>query len=216
METTFIYSREKDIWCLLNKGKDSQNSPNPTQVYELLIAQYGEEPSEDDVSNFIDAYIVAQNVSIDAYITKYTSEWSTVADAYKKRAEAIFNVSLPHDITAHLTVNNRCPYSIADNMFYVPFPRETVRKTVMHELWHFYTWYGLGVHEEQKLGAQKYNDVKEALTVLLNVECADLLPDTIFDEGYPQHQELRRRILDIWQSNKDIKFVWGEITNQRG
>jgi hypothetical protein len=40
----------------------------------------------------------------------------------------------------------------------------------MHELWHFYTWYGLGVDQEERLGKEKYNDLKEALTVLINIE----------------------------------------------
>lgn len=78
----------------------------------------------------------------------------------------------------------------------------------MHELWHFYTWYGLGVDQEEKLGKQKYNDLKEALTVLLNVECNDLLPEGMLDTGYSQHQEIRRTILEFWEKDKDIKKLW--------
>jgi hypothetical protein len=32
----------------------------------------------------------------------------------------------------------------------------------MHELWHFYTWYGLGAGEEARLGKERYNTLKEA------------------------------------------------------
>ena len=211
MKVIFDYSKDKDVWCLLNKGKSSNNNPNPTKVYELLTAKCGESPTEENTSSFIDTYLAENDVSIEAYVAKYTEEWFLVSDEYHKRAEAVFGSVLPQDVTAYLTINNRNPYSISDNLFYVTVPRDTVRKTVMHELWHFYTWYGLGTDQEEILGKQKYNDLKEALTVLLNVECADLLPEGISDEGYPQHQELRQSILNIWKNEKNIQSLWKEI-----
>lgn len=213
MKINFEYNKEKDVWCLLNKGKGSNNSPNPTKVYELLVSRYGENPGEEETSQFIDSYFEENNVSLDDFIKQYSTDWESVADEYHKRAESVFGVSLPHDITAYLTINNRNPYSISDNMFYVTVPRETVRKTIMHELWHFYTWYGLGTDQEEKLGKQKYNDIKEALTVLLNEECSDLMPEGISDEGYPQHQELREKIKKLWSEQKVVRWVWGKLTN---
>ncbi len=211
MKVIFDYSKDKDVWCLLNKGKSSNNNPNPTKVYELLTAKCGKSPTEENTSSFIDMYLAENDASIKAYVAKYTEEWSLVSDEYHKRAEAVFGVSLPQDVTAYLTINNRNPYSITDDLFYVTVPRDTVRKTVMHELWHFYTWYGLGTNQEEILGKQKYNDLKEALTVLLNIECADLLPEGISDEGYPQHQELRKSILDIWKTEKYINTIWYKL-----
>lgn len=197
MEVIFDYDKTKDIWCLLNKGKSSNNNPNPTKVYELLVSKYGDNPINEETSTFIDDFLIENEIQIDSYLEKYRQEWSLVANEYQKRAETIFNVSLPNTVTAYLTINNRNPYSIPDNLFYVTVPRENVRKIVMHELWHFYTWYGLGIEQENLIGKDAHNTAKEALTVLLNVECADLLPTGISDEGYPQHQELRKNILNI-------------------
>ncbi len=211
MKVVFEYSKDKDIWCLLNKGRSSNNNPNPTKVYELLTTKCGESPTEEVTSSFIDMYLSENDVSIEAYTEQYVKEWSLVSDEYHKRAEAVFGVVLPQDVTAYLTINNRNPYSISDNLFYVTVPRDTIRKTVMHELWHFYTWYGLGTDQEEILGKQKYNDMKEALTALLNVECGDLFPDGISDDGYPQHQELRKSILDMWETEKDIKTIWSKL-----
>ena len=84
----------------------------------------------------------------------------------------------------------------------------------MHELWHFYTWYGLGADQEEKLGKQKYNDLKESLTVLLNVECEDLLPSGVIDTGYSQHQETREKILVYWKKNRNIKNLWNYLVEQ--
>ncbi|HEY4501916.1 MAG TPA: hypothetical protein VJJ20_02520 [Candidatus Paceibacterota bacterium] len=81
----------------------------------------------------------------------------------------------------------------------------------MHELWHFYTWHGLGAEQEEKLGEQRYNDLKEALTVLLNVECKDLMPDNAEDTGYPQHKNLREEMLRYWGKERNIVKLWGHF-----
>jgi hypothetical protein len=211
MKISFTYKQDKDVWCLLNKGKSSNNSPNPTKVYELLVAEYGNNPNETDAVSFINSYFAKHAVSVEMYIQQYKADWEIIADEYHERAKKVFGIDLPTDITAYLTINNRNPYSIMNNMFYVSLPRDSVRKTVLHELWHFYTWYGLGADQESKLGKEKYNELKEALTVLLNVECSDLFPDGVTDEGYPQHQALRQQILELWDVHKNINKVWNQI-----
>ena len=83
----------------------------------------------------------------------------------------------------------------------------------IHELWHFYTWYSVGKKLEKELGNVKYNDLKESLTVLLNVECADLMPAGVKDEGYPQHQQMREKILQKWAEHKDLNYILHECFN---
>ena len=212
MKLIFDYNRDKDVWCLLNKGKSSNNSSHHTKVYEELVAETGDNPSREDTSRFIDEYFRKNKIVIDYFVKLYLTDWEIIAKEYHKRAETIFGVELPENVTAYLSVNNRNPYSITENLFYVSIPRETVRKTIMHELWHFYTWYGLGVEQEERLGKEKYNEVKEALTVLLNTECADLLPERVYDNGYPQHQELRKKISELWEESNDIHKLWSSIT----
>lgn len=91
-------------------------------------------------------------------------------------------------------------------------PGFSARRIAMHELWHFYTWYGLGVDQEERIGKQKYNDLKEALTVLLNVECKDLLSEGTIDAGYPQHKEIRENILQYWRKDRTINNLWKYLT----
>ncbi len=208
MKVAFEYNKEKDVWCLLNKGKSSSNSQLPTKAYEQLVASYGENPTPDAVAAFVGEYIADKGIDVQEQITKYQQDWDTVAEVYQKRAEAIFGVSLPSAVKAYLTVNSRCPYSIDNDYFFVSMSVGSARKTAMHELWHFYTWYGLGIDQEEKLGKQKYNDLKEALTVLLNVECNDLMPEGMSDSGYPQHQEIRVKILDFWAKERNIAKLW--------
>ncbi len=213
MKVTFDYNKEKDIWCLLKFGKNSTNSPSQTKVYKMLVDEKGENPTEDEASIFIDKYLVDKKINIQEYITNYQKDWDTISDQYKKVAERVFKVSLPEDITAYLTVNDRCPYSIKDNFFLVSVPYSLMRNIAMHELWHFYTWYKFGIVWEEKLGKQKYNELKEALTVLLNIECKDLLAGGKQDNGYPQHKELREKTTQLWNESKDIDIIWTQLVS---
>lgn len=214
MEVVFEYSKEKDIWCILNYGKSSLNSSQQTKIYQQVVDLYGKNPKTEMVATFIDDYLVNNHIDIQKSILQYQTDWNTVAQEYQRRAENIFGVALPSDVTAYLTINNRSPYSVEENWFFVGASGFFLRKTVMHELWHFYTWYKYGVVWEEKIGRQEYNEIKEALTVLLNEECKDLLPDGIIDTGYPQHQELRRKISDIWRKEKDMDKLWGFLVNR--
>lgn len=213
MQVNFTYDKSKDIWCLLNKGKSSNNSQNPTKQYEQLVDKYGENPTVENVADFVDEYIAKNNIDIQKHVVDFQRDWENISADFQKRAEAIFDVSLPSDVTAYLTINSRCPYNIQDNFFYVSIQSTQAVKTAMHELWHFYTWYGLGTNQEEKFGKQKYNDLKEALTVLLNIECVDFLPEGITDTGYPQHQEIREKILEYWEKDRNIKNLWNYLTN---
>lgn len=208
MRVTFEYNKEKDVWCLLNKGKSSNNSSSPTKVYEQLVAEYGDSPTQDETEVFIEKYATEKGIDFERCVEKYQKDWETIADEYHKRAEAVFGTKLPNDVRAYLTVNSRCPYSIQDNMFFVSVSSTTQKETAMHELWHFYTWYGLGTDQEERLGKAKYNDLKEALTVLLNVECKDLMIEGKTDNGYPQHAEIRQQILNFWKKEKNIHKLW--------
>jgi hypothetical protein len=206
----FAYDKSKDIWCLLNKGKSSDNSPFPTKVYEKLVDEVGDNPSEETTSIFIDKYLFENKYNIAEIIKQYEIDSDKAFEIFIKRAEEIFGLKLEKEVTAYLTINNRCPYNIGENYFFVRISRESPTSTVMHELWHFYTWYKFGITDETVLGKQKYNDLKEALTVLLNVEFPDLLNGKK-DFGYPQHQELRAKILALWQEKPDIEFVWKSL-----
>lgn len=213
MKVTFEYNQEKDTWCLTNYGKRSNNSSSSTKTYEKLILNYGENPTDVSIAAFINEYITSNKIDVEESVAKYQSDWSDISDEYQKRAEALFQVSLPNDVIAYLTVNNRCPYNIKESFFFVSFPTASSRKVAMHELWHFYTWYKFGVIWEDKIGKQKYNDIKEALTVLINIECADLLPERIYDIGYPQHKELRERIVKLWTAEKDMNKLWNNLVS---
>ena len=210
MKIIFKYDQEKDIRCLLKYGKASGNYSTDTEVYKKLVNKYGENPTDLEIADFIKNYIILNKIDIQKWLENYQKDWDNISQKYQVIAEGIFNVQLEKDVNVYLTVNDRRPYSIENNLFYVSLPpyEKRMRKTVMHELWHFYTWYKFGIEWKEKLGKEKYNDLNEALTVLLNIECRDLLPEGVLDEGYTQHELLRDKILKTWSREKDIEKLW--------
>ena len=213
MKITFEYNRGNDIWCLLNKGPGSSNSSEPTKVYKQLVEEVGDTPNEEETSKFIDKYIKEGNYNIQTYIDNYQKKFDYISDEFIKIAERVFGVSLENDVTVYLTVNGRCPYNLKENYFFVTIldkPEYSPNKIAMHELWHFYTWRRYGEDWIKKIGPKKYNDIKEALTVLLNIECKHLLSENSIDKGYPQHQELRDKLVELWKERQDIDYIWSE------
>lgn len=209
MKLNFIYSEKKDVWCLLNKGRNSNNNPNPTESFLKLTEKYGTNPSEDDVKHFIKEYLEELKIDKDEFIDKIRNQFKEVSEKFISIAEKVFEVnSKKYNLTVYPTINNRCPYSIEDNLFFISFVGESQIRTIFHELWHFYTWYRFDDEWIDKIGPQKYNHIKESLTVLINIECNDLLPEGIEDKGYIKHQELRERIKEWWLNNRDIDYVW--------
>lgn len=209
MKVTFTYDRGKDVWCLLNKGKGGNHSDKVTEAYAKLVEAVGENPDKERTNAFLDTYLSEEKAQ--QYAEEYQASFDTISEEFQKRAERVFGVSLPKDVTAYLTVNQRCPYDITGSIFFVAVPKEGFVRIAMHELWHFYTWYAFE-GEEDRLGMAKYFEVKESLTVLLNVVCGDLLPKGVKDWGYPQHQELREKVLTVWEEKQDIYFVWEQLT----
>lgn len=213
MKLNFKYDKEKDIWCLINKGPSSINSPFPTGVYKKFLEQFGDNPNKENISSFINSYLKENNYNVSKFLEKYQKDFSLISEEFYKIAEKIFELSLKDkEITSYLTINNRCPYNIQENWFFTSINKLSPIRSIMHELWHFYTWYKFG-DREQQIGINKYNDIKESLTVLLNIECKSLLPEGTTDNGYPQHQELRKKIIKLWQEKPDINYIWDKIIN---
>lgn len=213
----FVYDKEWDLKCLINKGPGGQYSPSPTKAYKELIAHAGENPTRDQASEFIQRSLEEKGMDIEKMKEEYALNSKEILEKFKTEAERIFGVQIPPGTRAYLTVNNRCPYDIKNNWFYATISSTPkVINISMHELWHFYTWYKFGIKEEElgELGSKRYGDLKEALTVLLNPQCANLLPEGEIDNGYPQHRALREKIVALWNQNPDIEFIWEAIRKE--
>jgi hypothetical protein len=209
MKIIFAYDEDKDIECLLKKGPGSHNQPgNRMKTYEELLAFTSEVGNVDKVREFVKKYIFENSVDVRGLRGELQRNWDLIAEEFEQRAERIFGIRIADQITAYMTITGRYPYYIEDKYFYVSAQKTNANATAMHELLHFYTWFKFG--QSEQADPQKYNDVKESLTALLNIEFSDLMNGAV-DNGYLQHAHLREMAVDEWKRSKDINKVWDAL-----
>lgn len=106
--------------------------------------------------------------------------------------------------TYFLTTFPRAPYDYCRGYVWIPiiWPKETYIRTFVHELLHFQTYAYWQKRCLKKLTREEFENLKEALTVILNEEFMDLIiwPD----KGYRMHENLRKKLLKFWQKNRNF------------
>src|SRR3989344_4142866 len=207
MKLHFAYNIEKDIENFI-KGTNATNSKKPTKFQISFSEKYGENFEAEKVKAFIEEQDKVNGFDANKEIVAVEARWKTAEPIFIERVEKLFGISYPAPIiTVYLTHNERCTYNIEQNYFFVRIGSEFSNNTIMHELLHFYTWHAFGKKLlDEGLSKLAYNDVKESLTELLNLEFFDLLKGKP-DSGYPQHQEMRTKVKKIWLEKKDVKPV---------
>ena len=157
MQVNFSYNEDKDIECLIAKGPGSINSPGQkTKTYEKLLAYTTEVTNPEKVRDFVHKYLNEGNINPIEAVETLKNNWSVIGKEFEKRAEKVFGVSIEDDITAYLTVTGRYPYNIGGKYFFVSMRSVGANPIVMHELWHFYTYYKFG-HTINQIGNEKFN-----------------------------------------------------------
>ena len=211
MQLVFSYNSERDVENFI-KSTESVNRKNYTKFQNMYIKTYVESFDVEKVKHFIKEYIKTNKIDIEKEINLTRARWLKIENLFIERAKKIFGIQYPEiTITVYLTNNERCTYNIQENYFFVKMGSQFSNNIIMHELFHFYTYYALGKKLlENGLAKDLYNDLKESLTELLNIEFSDLM-DGKADKGYPQHQEMRNEIKELWLKDKNIKSLVGRL-----
>jgi len=108
------------------------------------------------------------------------------------------------DFTCFLTTFPRAPYDYHCGYVWIPiiWPRETYVRTFVHELLHFQTYAYWQKKCLKKITKEEFENLKEALTIILNEEFIDLIVWP--DKGYKMHKGLREELLKFWKTNKNF------------
>jgi hypothetical protein len=201
---TFSYNVMKDANNLL-RGLGSTNNQRPSQVEALYLEYAGSALGQRSAIAFVRSYFRDNDINVSIAIDRISSEWEQVRQPFLSRANRLFDYSRGFPpVRAYLTIDSRCTYSIPRSEFFVSLNSRHPSLIVMHELFHFYTWYALKSHSLiANLSLSQYNDLKEALTVLLNVLFSDLLQGAA-DSGYPAHASLRHLVRILWDEHHDL------------
>ena len=109
------------------------------------------------------------------------------------------------NFTCFLTTFPRAPYDYQRGYVLLPiiWPKETYTRTFIHELLHFQTYAYWQKQCLKTLTEKEFENLKEALTIILNEEFMDLIiwPD----KGYEIHKDLREKLLKFWRVNRNFK-----------
>lgn len=215
MKIHFTYDIEKDIDNFI-RGTNAVNSKKPTKFQIAFSEKYGDNFEPEKVRVFIEEQDRETGFDAQKEVAAVEKRWKIAEPIFIERVEKIFGISYPAPIiTVYLTHNERCTYNIEQNYFFVKIGSEFSNNTLMHELLHFYTWHAFGKKLLDKgLSKLAYNDIKESLTELLNLEFSDLLNGKP-DIGYPQHQETRAKIRELWQAKQDMGAIISQFVTEQ-
>jgi len=123
---------------------------------------------------------------------------------FKRMQEVTGRRIYRHNFTFFLTTFPRAPYNEKAGYVWLPVGWKARHINVfLHELLHFQTLFYYEKQILERLGREEKEHLKEALTVILNVEFKDLLAEK--DMGYRIHQYLRAELLKFWRKNRNFR-----------
>lgn len=210
MKLIFTYNLEKDLSNFLIANKSLGHSGKPSKTQMLYNEKYGLEIDKEKLRQFIIDFSVQYKIDFVAKAKEFQEIWNNVNDEIFCRMEKIFKTKLPtEEITAYLTINDRCGYNPGLNgqwYFFVNENSQFSKITCIHEIFHFYTHLCFENYLKEKgLSRQEFYDLKEALTEIINHEFVDLMGGKEF--GYVEHKIIRQKINELWEKYRDIKKV---------
>jgi len=212
----FIFDKEKDlynIWRTANPQIDDRDFSDVLPK-EILKITKGKEFAKCrlDIEKF---YIKTYNHQfLNVFLETVRKFWSFIEKDYFTRLSDITKKPVyTEKFTAYLTTIFKCPYDYKENWFMFNFFSsifdilKTCGHEIMHLQFHHYFWNDI----EKQIGKDKTDTLKEALTVLLNLEFRDLWFST--DRGYSEHKELREFIVKTWEEKKDFQLLLDKCVN---
>jgi hypothetical protein len=209
------YDVEKDmknIWRVCNSPVSYGVDVSDKVPKELIEASKGEYP---DCRNRLLALSTQMYPSVKnlPFILGLQSKWEEIEAPFFTKLWRITKRPHKGDITGYLTNAVRCPYDPRDGSFMVSLrsPIQRALLTCGHEILHLHFHQHYFNKVAEKVGEEKAHDIKEALTVLLNLEFADLMKAE--DKGYKKHERMRKFIEARWKEEKNFQKLLEGLVN---
>jgi len=175
----------------------------PEKIKKLIAGKTKQQAHDAVIPILQKAYEKYQN-HFKIFIKQVKEYWEFIGPNFIKRFERITNKKFKNDeIIVYLTTICKCPYDYEESWFMISFLTHPLYccLIIAHELMHFHFFCNNFQEIKEKIGEEKAQDLKEALTVLLNIEFKDLF--FFEDKGYKGHKELREFIAETWKKEKD-------------
>jgi len=189
----FEYSKKIDDWSQdMIKGL--------TEIWGNKISK-----APDDVAPFTIKYLVTY---LDGYMKEYGQKIIDRFDVLMGKLLGQNNVSY-YVNTTPVSLHNSSEFfvSIGECHSFISYPT-----VVIHEICHIYFYYFIRSQNflsfnkvsdiSELLTESQENELKEIITVILNLEFSDLINQD--DQGYPDHQVIRRELQALWLEKPDF------------
>jgi hypothetical protein len=209
---TFVINKDLDIKNHLigidvyERNKKSGVSKQIVQKNETLL-KMPLAKRKGAIKNNIE-HIYKKEKQLKSLARDVNQEWLKIEKRFIKKLEIVYKHPFPYkSVRGVLSSADRLGYGyiVKERWFATPMFSNRYRAIdiATHELSHFmfhkYYW---KICESSGVPKDRIWDIKEAFTVLLNLEFDKLR--FIPDEGYVQHQKLRRVIEKSWIKNRDF------------
>jgi len=205
---SFVFDKEMDInniWNAVNSssqyGHDFVKSINP-KIVELCKNV----PLETVRGNLKEIRKeIHDSVVIEEILHAVRKSWKNIEEEYIGRVERFtLRPFFSGNVTGFGTSINKCPYNPREKTFFFNIFSSIfhIIQTSAHEIFHMQFHEYFFDEISKKIGSQNAHDIKEAISVILNLEFKDLL--IVEDKGYESHREIREFIVREWNFEKNF------------
>lgn len=206
-KVNFIFDKEKDVNNIWKTASSKSYGYDFSSKMPSVLVEFCKNHSYKESKPFIEKFFssIYSSKIPEVSLISVNKSWNLIEKEYFKRLERITGKKLSaKKINGYMTIAPRCPYNPEDNSFMFNFFSNipNILSTAGHEILHLHFHEHYFKKVEKQLGHDKTQDLKEALTVLLNLEFQDLW--FINDNGYDSHKSLREFIKIEWQKDKNF------------
>jgi hypothetical protein len=208
VKVIFKFDKEKDLfnnWDLSNCKKSSWANISISEEARKICENKTFEECKKELSDYTSN--IHNSPFIKLVLASWEEAWKIIEKEFFKRMDKVMKNKFTENISAYLTTSKTCPYDPDEGYFMISFFSSIPRalSTCGHEIMHLYFHKFYWDKVEKEIGKEKTEDLKEALTVLLNLEFKDLW--FMEDMGYEPHKELREFIAQEWEKEKDFDVL---------
>lgn len=151
-------------------------------------------------------YFPAKRKFLDSIVTDINREWLKIEKDFLTKLEKIHKKPFPYNsMRGVISSADRFGYSTNGHWFAIGMRQnkfiaiDIATHELMHFMFHKYYW---KTCSDKGLSEKQIWDIKEAFTVLLNLEFSDIRFEP--DYGYPEHKNIREAIEKSWKKNSDF------------
>ncbi|MEI6849555.1 MAG: hypothetical protein WCK29_00805 [archaeon] len=215
-KVNFVFNQEKDMHNIWETATSKSYGYDFSSKMPPVLVEFCKNHSYKESKIFIKKFFsnIYSSKLIKIYLGSVNNSWKTIEKEYFQRLEKMTGKKLAvKKINAYMTIAPRCPYILKEKAFMFNFFSNipNTLSTAGHEILHLHFHEHYFEEIEKELGHQKTHDIKEALTVLLNLEFQDLW--FVSDNGYESHKSLREFIKNEWKKDKNFDNLLNNCVN---